>query len=209
MNKRRLTIDMFPGGLDDRVLRTGDIVDEKIVCATIGTYESELERHCIGARYGAVVAQNREAYTKKYIGGIKLLHTFMKGSPQFEGNWVYKGMCKEGGTENLDPFHGRKVFVVSRYAGDIKKNVRFALEVCARIIHDGDVPIAPHLYFPQFLDDGDEMEREIGIEAGHVLMESCDVVLVATRKGDCFSPGMEADIEYAAKIGLPIEYEES
>lgn len=207
MYKRRLTIDMFPGGFDDRILRRGDIVDEKIVCSTIGTYGSELKKYCTETHYGVVIAQNPGAYTKKYIGGLKLLHTFVRGNLAIAGNWVYKGMCKEGCSENYDPAHAKRVFVVSRYSGDTEKNIEYARDICAQVVREGDLPIAPHLLFPQFLEDSNEMERAIGIEAGHVMMESCDMVLVATC-GDELSEGMKADIEYAANLGIPIEYGE-
>ncbi len=59
-------------------------------------------------------------------------------------------------------------FVASPYAAttkeDVDRNVKFAQTVCRRIaLETGAMPFAPHLLFPQFLDDHDVFEREHGI----------------------------------------------
>lgn len=206
--QRRLTIDMFPAGMDDRMLRVGDIVDKKIVCSCIGILESDLEMYIRETVDGVLIAQNPHPYTKRYIGGddicYQLYHTFVKGG-EYGQNWRYMGMCKSGKTKNYDAKHGEKVFVVSKYAGDTEKNIDFARSVCEWLVESqGAVPIAPHLLFPQFLNDDDTVERDMGIDMGHVLMDDCDSVLVALRVDEECSPGMKADIEYAAQLGIPI-----
>lgn len=208
MTQRRLTIDMFPGGLDDRMLRVGDIVDKNIVCSCIGTLGSDFERYIRETENGVLIVQNPHPYTERYIGGEnvchKLYHTFVKGG-EYGQNWRYMGMCMSGQTMNADAKHGERIFVVSRYAGDTEKNIEFARKVCAWLVTmQGAVPIAPHLLFPQFMNDEDEVERDIGIDMGHVLMEYCDSVLVALRYNEEYSPGMKADVEYAAQLGIPI-----
>ena len=57
------------------------------------------------------------------------------------------------------------VFVASPLAGpDETMNIDFARRVCRRIaLETGAVPYAPHLLFPQFLNDKDPVERELGI----------------------------------------------
>lgn len=55
----------------------------------------------------------------------------------------------------------------------------------------GFLPIAPHLYFPQFLDENYEQERTLGIEAGIELMQYCDEMWVYGELAD----GMKKEIE--------------
>ena len=39
----------------------------------------------------------------------------------------------------------KKVYVASKYAGDIDANVAAAIDYCRKVIHDGCMPIASHL----------------------------------------------------------------
>ncbi len=94
----------------------------------------------------------------------------------------------------------RKVYICSPYRGDIEGNVRNARKYCRMAIDDGAIPIAPHIYFTQFLDDGDEAQRTTGIEAGIQLMLECDEVWVFGEP----TSGMKQEIEYARKNGLKI-----
>ena len=59
----------------------------------------------------------------------------------------------------------------------------------------GAIPIAPHLYFPRFMDDRMPSERYYGMGAGKRLMEQCSTFYVVTVNG-VISEGMEAEIEY-------------
>lgn len=103
----------------------------------------------------------------------------------------------------------RKIFICSPYRGDVDENVEKAKKYCRNIIDwyswagELAVPIAPHLYFPQILDDENEDNRRLGIKMGLELMKNCDVVLVF---GDTVTEGMKQEIEFAQIIGLPVEY---
>lgn len=66
----------------------------------------------------------------------------------------------------------------------------------------GYSPMAPHLYFPQFLNDGDPEERETGIEMGLKWLDGCDELWVV---GDRISSGMAAEIARASEAGIPIK----
>ena len=46
------------------------------------------------------------------------------------------------------------------------------------LIHLGLLPIAPHIYFTQFLNDNDETQRLIGIKMGIELLKECDIIYV-------------------------------
>ena len=95
------------------------------------------------------------------------------------------------------------VFVCSRYRGDVEQNLKNAKEYCKQIISEGNIPIAPHLYFPQFLDDNLESERMLGITCGMILLNRCDSMTIFTDNGK-LSEGMEMECNYAKRIGIPI-----
>lgn len=98
----------------------------------------------------------------------------------------------------------RKVFICSPFRAsepeEQKKNIKVARRICRKALQEGLVPIAPHLFFPQFLSDGDEKERELGIHAGLVMLESADEVWVV---GNRVSEGMAREIAKAGELGIP------
>lgn len=95
----------------------------------------------------------------------------------------------------------RPVYIASPYAGDVGANVRFAIECCRYAIQQGEVPIAPHLLYPQILNDNDLEERAIGLALGRQLLAACKELWVC---GKHISHGMEAEIKTAMARGLPI-----
>ena len=96
----------------------------------------------------------------------------------------------------------KKVFVCSPYSGDIEENTKKASHAAKIICGCGYIPIVPHLYFPQFLDDDDEVERIRGIELGIELMKDCDFIWLI---GPEISAGMEYELEAAKEIGIPVK----
>ena len=69
------------------------------------------------------------------------------------------------------------VYICSPYAGDIAGNVDAARRYSRFAVDKGYIPIAPHLLYPQFLDDADPDERELGIFFGNAIMskKGCDI----------------------------------
>ena len=57
----------------------------------------------------------------------------------------------------------KKVYVASRYAGDVKVNAEAAANYCRHVIRKGYMPIAAHLMYPVILDDNDPAQRELGM----------------------------------------------
>lgn len=86
------------------------------------------------------------------------------------------------------------VYICSPYAGDIEKNVKAARVYSRFAVDKGFIPVAPHLLFPQFMDDTDPKERELGLFFGNALMSKCAEVWVF---GSTISAGMEAEIRRA------------
>lgn len=45
---------------------------------------------------------------------------------------------------------------------ELRKNIDQAKRACRLAVSRGLIPLAPHLYFTQFLDDNDPQERKFG-----------------------------------------------
>ena len=83
------------------------------------------------------------------------------------------------------------------------RNIRRAKFACELLTKLGYLPIAPHLYFPQFLDDNNPEERETGMMLGRELLCGCDELWVF---GQHISEGMEAEIKQAKASDIPVRY---
>ena len=96
--------------------------------------------------------------------------------------------------------HRKKVYVASKYAGDVSANTKEALKHCRYVIAEGCMPIASHILYAAsgILKDDDPEERELGLMFGLALLGLCDEIWVF---GD-ISPGMAAEIEEAKRRGL-------
>lgn len=86
------------------------------------------------------------------------------------------------------------VYICSPFARDLEKNVVAARTYSRFAVEQGYIPIAPHLLFPQFLDDSDPKERELGLFFENAIMSKCSEVWVF---GSHISSGMEAEIKRA------------
>ena len=95
------------------------------------------------------------------------------------------------------------VYICSPFSGDVEENVEKARRYCRFAVDNGCIPIAPHLLFPQFLNDNDMIEREMGIHFGNVLMSHCAEVWVF---GEYISSGMSAEIDRAKMKGYKLRY---
>lgn len=93
------------------------------------------------------------------------------------------------------------VYVCSPYAGNVEENVRKACAYCRYVTDQGGIPLAPHLYLPQFLDE--ETERELALFMDIALLSRCAEIWVF---GDIISEGMEKEIQYAQRKGKLIRY---
>lgn len=96
----------------------------------------------------------------------------------------------------------KKVYVASKYAGDVDANVAAAIGYCRKVIHDGYMPIASHLLYPQILNDNIPAERELGLLFGLALIRICDEVWVFGE----ITSGVAAEIEEAKKLNKQIRY---
>lgn len=95
------------------------------------------------------------------------------------------------------------VYICSPFSGDVEENVKKARRYSHFAVDEGYIPLAPHLLFPQFLNDNDMIEREMGIHFGNVLMSHCAEVWVF---GEYISSGMSAEIDRAKRKGYKLRY---
>ena len=95
------------------------------------------------------------------------------------------------------------IYICSPFSGDVEGNVKAAQRYSRFAVDIGYIPIAPHLLFPQFLNDNVLAERQLGLFFGDVLMSKCAEVWVF---GKVISVGMEAEIKRAKWKNYRLRY---
>jgi len=116
---------------------------------------------------------------------------------------AYEALTAVAKTETPLKLYRPLVYVASPFAGDTEYNISKARGYCRFAVSKGCIPLAPHLLYPQFMDDGDREERELGLFFALVLLGKCDELWVF---GEKISKGMAAEIAKAKKRGMPIKY---
>ena len=86
-------------------------------------------------------------------------------------------------------------------ANELIDNLKLAKDACTFAALRGCDPVAPHLFYPQFLDDSDPTEYALGMELGLKVLRSCDELWIITPR---ISSGMSAEIKEAQKCGIPV-----
>lgn len=84
---------------------------------------------------------------------------------------------------------------------ELKANIQIARDACTLAAYRGFIPVAPHLYFPQFLSDDNLKEREMGMSMGIELLKHCSQLWLITPR---ISEGMSAEIKEAQRRGIPV-----
>jgi len=95
------------------------------------------------------------------------------------------------------------VFICSPFAGDIEGNTLKAIRYMRFAIVKGSIPFAPHLLYPQVLNEHDPAEREQGLTLGAAWIINCDELWVFGRT---ITDGMAREIAKAMKYDIPIRY---
>lgn len=96
------------------------------------------------------------------------------------------------------------VYICSPCRGDIEKNITKAQGYCREAVElfPDVIPIAPHVYCTQFLDDTNPQDRAAGMDMGIALLDICDEIWVYGIENP--SEGMSREIEYAKEHEIPI-----
>ena len=119
---------------------------------------------------------------------------------------AYEALCR---IEEIEREARRKykyrplVFICSPLAGDYKRNKQNARRYSRFAVQRGRIPFAPHLLFPQFMDDRSQEQRNLGLFFGLVMMSKCDEMWVFGRT---FSHGMRLEIAKAEVRGMRIRF---
>lgn len=106
-------------------------------------------------------------------------------------------------TEKIATHYRSIVYICSPYSGDTEKNTENAKKYSRFAVDSHCLPITPHIYFTQFMDDNNPEERETAIFMNLVLMSKCEQLWVF---GDNLSTGMKAEIDRAKKKHMKIRY---
>ena len=93
------------------------------------------------------------------------------------------------------------VYICSPFSGDISGNIERAKKYSRYAVDSKAIPIAPHLLFPQFMDD--DAERELALFMDMVLLGKCEELWVF---GELVTEGMSAEIAKAKRKNMKIRY---
>ncbi len=93
------------------------------------------------------------------------------------------------------------VYICSPYRGDVMANTEKAQMYCALAVRKKAIPYAPHLLFPQFMDE--ERDRDLALFMGRVMLDKCAEIWVF---GDVITDGMKGELERAEMRGKVIRY---
>ena len=98
----------------------------------------------------------------------------------------------------------QKIYVCSALRGDMESNIQKARVYCELVVREhGMIPIAPHIYLTQFLNDENAEDREFGLKAGLSLLSECDELWYF---GDQITRGMTDEICFAIEHDIPVKY---
>lgn len=95
----------------------------------------------------------------------------------------------------------KPIFICSPYRGDTEKHARIARKMSKQAVTEGHMPIAPHLLFPQFMDDNNPEERIKALKFNATILAWCDEIWVYGNKT---TEGMEHEIILAMTMGIPM-----
>lgn len=95
------------------------------------------------------------------------------------------------------------VYICSPYSGEVERNLEMARKYSRFAVDKHCLPITPHIYFTQFMDDEIVEERETALFMNLILMSKCAELWVF---GDVISKGMKAEIDRAKRKHMKIRY---
>lgn len=200
----------YPMVLDDKCNRVR--VGQTVTRATVFLYGAEKRPkatlYANGEPYEVI---GEEQISETYVQGrpilldnyeIPLYETFERGSRSEPAAWIYRGRCEKDGHTNRDMNIAQKQYICSAFRSSSEEqeefNRKLAMAACRySMLNAGMLPIAPHLYYPQFLDDG-SAERGLGMDAGLALLRECQSIVVYVVDGE-YSEGMRKEIDYATE----------
>ena len=94
----------------------------------------------------------------------------------------------------------RRIYVCHPFSMNPARNAERVRTVCRSLVESGQLPIAPQVYLPQFMDEA--TEREHALRLCLELVGACDALFVY---GACITDGMLQEIEHAQAHGIPVQ----
>ena len=96
------------------------------------------------------------------------------------------------------------VYICSPFSsGDISENIENARKYSRYAVDNHCIPFAPHLLFPQFMNE--EKERSLTMFMNRVLLGKCDELWVFGR---IYSSGMKKEMKWARQKKMTIKFVE-
>lgn len=92
----------------------------------------------------------------------------------------------------------RRVYVCHPFSADPIRNILRVRGIARGLIDAGHCPVAPHLYYPQIVNE--DTERDLAMSLCLELVSTCDELRVYGEP----SPGMRREIDHARRIGVPV-----
>src|SRR5258708_2471514 len=89
--------------------------------------------------------------------------------------------------------HRPLTFICSPFSGLVERNVAYAKDAMRDALKLGWAAYAPHLIFPEYLDDSIPDEREMGIVSGMTLLDQAEILAVYCDFG--VTAGMRREID--------------
>lgn len=93
------------------------------------------------------------------------------------------------------------VYICSPYSGNVRDNTERAVKFCRFAVDSGQIPVAPHLLFPQFMNES--RERDLILFMDIVLLGKCKELWVL---GSEITEGMRKEIDTAKRRRQPIRW---
>lgn len=124
-----------------------------------------------------------------------------EGYPDPTAFAAFENIDRQERDAGRSPNYRPLVYICSPYRGNIEQNEENARAYCRMAAERGYIPIAPHLLFPQFLDDDRQEERELGMFMGFVLLTKCKELWAF---GEYISGGMAQEMCKAEARGIPV-----
>ncbi len=90
------------------------------------------------------------------------------------------------------------VFISHPYAGNQRGNVDKVRRLARSLATDGDLPLAPHIYLPQFIDE--TTERELALRVCLAFVALADELRFFGEPTE----GMRLEIAEARRLGIPV-----
>ena len=95
-----------------------------------------------------------------------------------------------------------RVYICSLLGGNVSVNIENAKRYARYALECGMAPFIPHFYV-LILDDRNDKERNLGMNAGLSMLWVCDAVWVF---GDEITESMKTEIRFVEKLNIEVRY---